>query len=133
MLPALEGRLTGIAVRVPVAAVSLTDLCVVTERPASVDDVNSMFVEAAAARRWQGIVAASDEPLVSTDYVGDRHSATIDLPSTRAVGPDHLKVLAWYDNEAGYAARVIDLARMLGAPLPVTAPLAAGAPAAAAG
>ncbi|CAN5312898.1 type I glyceraldehyde-3-phosphate dehydrogenase [soil metagenome] len=114
VLPEIAGRLSGLAVRVPVPDVSLTDLSVVLERPATVAEVNAAFVAAACDPRWAGILAASDEPLVSADYIGDRHSCTIDLDSTRGGLQQQFKVLGWYDNEAGYAARVIDLLRLVG-------------------
>lgn len=126
VLPELAGRLVGLAVRVPVPDVSLVDLVVTLDTPATVEDVNTAFTEAAASERWQGILAVSDEPLVSSDYLGDLHSCTVDLTSTRG-GPAHqIKVLGWYDNEAGYAARVIDLALLLGGRAPAVAPSESG-------
>lgn len=126
VLPELAGALVGIAVRVPVPDVSLTDLSVVLKRPTTCEEINAAFVAASEDPAWQGVLAASDEPLVSCDYVGDRHSCTIDLPSTRGAVGNQFKLLGWYDNEAGYAARVVDLCRMLaGAARPV--PLAAAA------
>lgn len=128
VLPALAGRLVGIAVRVPVPAVSLLDLTVVLQRPAPAAVVNAALVAAALEPRLQGILAASDEPLVSSDYLGDRHSCTVDLASTRQGPGGQIKVLGWYDNEAGYVARLVDLVRVLaGVHDPVTlTPVTAG-------
>lgn len=113
VLPEIAGTLVGIAVRVPVPDVSLTDLSVVLERRTTAEEINAAFTAASEDAAWAGILAVSGEPLVSCDYVGDRHSCTIDLDSTRGAAGNQFKVLGWYDNEAGYAARVVDLVRML--------------------
>lgn len=114
VLPEIAGTLVGIAVRVPVPDVSLTDLSVVLDRPTTAEEINALFTEVSGERSWAGILSVSGEPLVSSDYVGDRHSCTIDLDSTRGTAGNQFKVLGWYDNEAGYAARVVDLVRTLG-------------------
>ena len=113
VFPELAGRVVGLAVRVPIPDVSLVDLTATLERPATVDDVNRAFRE--AAEGTMGVVlGATDEPLVSTDFHGDTRSAVVDLASTRGGPGNTVKMLAWYDNEAAYAARVIDLCRLLG-------------------
>jgi len=127
VLPELAGRLVGIAVRVPVPDVSLTDLSVVLDRPTTVEDINDAFVSAAADAHWHGVLAASDEPLVSADYVGDHHSCTVDLASTRGAPQHQFKVLGWYDNEAGYAARVVDLVSIVAGRRPAKPAAAAAA------
>lgn len=114
VLPEIAGSLVGIAVRVPVPDVSLTDLSVVLEKPTTAREINEVFTAASEDPAWAGVLAVSGEPLVSCDYVGDRHSCTIDLDSTRGAPGNQFKLLGWYDNEAGYAARVVDLVRMLG-------------------
>lgn len=114
VLPEIAGTLVGIAVRVPVPDVSLTDLSVVLETPTTAEEINEVFSAASEEPAWAGVLAVSREPLVSCDYVGDRHSCTIDLDSTRGAVGNQFKILGWYDNEAGYAARVVDLVRMLG-------------------
>ncbi|HYH48754.1 MAG TPA: type I glyceraldehyde-3-phosphate dehydrogenase [Acidimicrobiia bacterium] len=114
VFPELAGRVVGLAVRVPIPDVSLVDLTATLDLPATVDDVNRVFREAAAGTLG-AVLGASDEPLVSTDFHGDTRSAVVDLASTRGGPGNTVKVLAWYDNEAGYAARVIDLCRLLGA------------------
>lgn len=128
VLPALAGRLVGIAVRVPVPAVSLVDLTVRLDHPAGAREVNAALVAASDWPRLRGILAASEEPLVSSDYLGDRHSCTVDLASTRHDSAGQVKVLGWYDNEAGYVARLIDLVRLLASPQPPTDPQPAHRP-----
>ena len=111
VLPALAGKLDGQAIRVPTPNVSLVDLTARLEKKATAAQVNDAF-RAAAAGPLAGILAVSDEPLVSCDYNGDLHSATVDAGLTVAVD-DLVKVLAWYDNEMGYSQRLFDLARFV--------------------
>ena len=111
VLPAMAGKLDGMAIRVPTPNVSLVDLTAQLEKRASAKDVNDAF-RAAAAGALQGILAVSDEPLVSCDYNGNRFSSTVDAPLTTASG-DLVKVYAWYDNEMGYSQRLLDLARFV--------------------
>jgi glyceraldehyde 3-phosphate dehydrogenase len=113
VLPSLKGKLDGIAIRVPTANVSVVDLVAELERPASVAAVNDAF-RAAAAGPMKGILAYTDEPLVSVDFNGDAHSSIVDGPSTALVDGALVKVLAWYDNEWGYSCRVRDLVQFLG-------------------
>lgn len=114
VMPELAGRLVGIAVRVPIPDVSLVDLNVTLERPGTVEEINQAFV-AASRGPMTSVLDVTEEPLVSSDFHGDSHSAVVDLVSTRRGPAGQAKVLAWYDNEAGYAARVVDLCRLLGA------------------
>jgi glyceraldehyde 3-phosphate dehydrogenase len=109
VLPALKGKLDGMAIRVPTANVSVVDLVARLEKPATKDEVNAAFRKAAEGA-LRGIMAVTDEPLVSTDFDGDTHSATVDLSTTMVTG-ELCKVLAWYDNESGYAQRLYDLCR----------------------
>jgi len=111
VLPALSGKLDGMAIRVPTPNVSLVDLTVRVEKKAGADEVNAAM-RAAANGPLKGILAVSDEPLVSTDFNGDRHSSTVDAALTTAIG-DQVKVLSWYDNEMGYSQRLFDLARFV--------------------
>ena len=112
VLPKLKGKLDGIAIRVPTINVSVVDLVAELERPASVAAVNDAFREAASGR-LRGILDVCDEELVSSDFNGNPHSSIIDLPSTAAIEGTLVKVLAWYDNEWGYASRVRDLIRFV--------------------
>jgi glyceraldehyde 3-phosphate dehydrogenase len=109
VLPALKGKLDGIAIRVPTPNVSLIDLTVRVEKPATKDAVNAAFTAAAVHHSFAGVLAVTNEPLVSIDFDGDQHSATVDLQSTM-VNADSIKVFAWYDNETGYATRLFELA-----------------------
>jgi len=112
VLPKLKGKLDGIAIRVPTINVSVVDLVAELERPASVAAVNDAFRQAASGR-LRGILDVCDEELVSSDFNGNPHSSIIDLPSTAAIEGTLVKVLAWYDNEWGYASRVRDLIRFV--------------------
>jgi glyceraldehyde 3-phosphate dehydrogenase len=108
VLPELKGKLNGMAVRVPTPNVSLVDLVVQLGRSATADEINNALKEAAESS-LKGILAFSDEPLVSIDFNGSAVSSTVDGPSTMVVG-DMAKVLAWYDNEFGYSKRLVELA-----------------------
>jgi len=109
VLPALKGRMNAMAIRVPVANGSLTDLTAHLNNDVSIESVNAVF-RAAAEGTMQGIVGYSEDELVSSDIVGDEHSAIIDGASTLVMMNRVVKVLAWYDNEYGYARRLLDLA-----------------------
>ena len=113
VLPELKGKLNGFALRVPTPNVSLTDLVSEMEKPVTVEEVNAAL-KAAAAGPLKGILAYSDEPLVSKDYNGNQHSCIIDADSTMVVDGTQLKVIGWYDNEWGYSNRVIDLIVYIG-------------------
>jgi glyceraldehyde 3-phosphate dehydrogenase len=108
VLPQLEGKLNGMAIRVPTPNVSVVDLVAQLGKAATVDEINNAFKEAAETD-LKGILAYSSEPLVSIDFNGSTVSSTIDGLSTMVVG-DMVKILAWYDNEFGYSNRMIDLA-----------------------
>ncbi|WP_425058430.1 Glyceraldehyde-3-phosphate dehydrogenase [Sporomusa carbonis] len=108
VLPELKGKLNGFALRVPTPNVSITDLVAQLEKPATVDAVNAALKEAAQGE-LKGIMAFSEEQLVSKDYNGNAHSSIVDAPSTMMVGDNLVKVVAWYDNEWGYSNRVVDL------------------------
>ena len=114
--PELKGKLTGLAVRVPLLNASLTDCVFEVKRPTTVDDVNAAF-KAAADGGLKGILGYETRPLVSVDYKDDTHSAVVDALSTMVVDGTCVKVLAWYDNEIGYVNRMVELARKVGASL----------------
>jgi glyceraldehyde 3-phosphate dehydrogenase len=113
VLPTLKGKLDGIAIRVPTINVSVVDLTAELEKPATAEQINDAFREAAAGP-MKNILDVTDEELVSTDFNGNPHSSIIDLPSTAVVDGTMVKVLAWYDNEFGYSSRVRDLIRYIG-------------------
>jgi glyceraldehyde 3-phosphate dehydrogenase len=113
VMPELAGRVVGIAVRVPVPDVSLVDLSVTLSKEVTVEEINEAF-RTASEGPMSRVLDVTDEPLVSSDFHGDSHSAVMDLASTRRGPGTQAKVLAWYDNEAGYAARVVDLCSKIG-------------------
>lgn len=112
VIPELEGRLHGLAFRVPTSTVSLVDFVAELERKVTVEEVNEAFREAAEGR-MKGILEFCEEPLVSIDFKGNPASSIIDALSTMVIGGNLVKVLAWYDNEWGYSCRVADLARYI--------------------
>ncbi|MFD0909087.1 ArsJ-associated glyceraldehyde-3-phosphate dehydrogenase [Ruegeria arenilitoris] len=114
--PELTGRLNGHAVRVPLLNASLTDCVFEVERETTAEEVNVMF-KAAAEGPLAGILGYEERPLVSTDYTNDTRSSIVDAPSTMVVNGTQVKVYAWYDNEMGYAHRLVDVAMMVGASL----------------
>lgn len=112
VLPDLKGKLDGMAIRTPNSNVSLVDLTASLGRSTTPEEINDAFRKAADGP-LNGILAVSDEPLVSVDFNGDPHSATVDALSTRVMDGRLAKVLAWYDNETGYAHRCVDLMRFV--------------------
>ena len=117
IFPELEGKLDGLAVRVPLLNASLTDCVFEVERSTTVEEVNGLL-EAAAESQLAGILGYEERPLVSVDYRDDPRSGVVDAPSTMVTDETQVKVLAWYDNEWGYANRLVELARRIGASLP---------------
>ncbi|MFZ3068957.1 MAG: glyceraldehyde 3-phosphate dehydrogenase NAD-binding domain-containing protein [Microgenomates group bacterium] len=107
-IPELQGLFDGISLRVPVITGSITDFTFVTRRSTSIEEVNQIFMDAANDPRYRGILAVTDEPLVSSDIIGRSESSIVDLEMTRVVDGTLVKVLAWYDNEWGYANRLIE-------------------------
>jgi len=114
--PDLKGKLNGHAVRVPLLNASLTDCVFEVERATTVDEVNTLF-KTASQGALRGILGYEERPLVSADYTNDARSSIIDAPSTMVVNATQVKVFAWYDNEWGYAHRLVDVALMVGASL----------------
>jgi len=113
VIPEVEGKIDGMAIRVPTPDVSLVDLTVEVEQETSAEAVNDAFRQAAAGP-MKGILHVSDEPLVSVDYTGHWASSIVDALSTAVMGGNMVKVLAWYDNEWGYSERVVDLVKYVG-------------------
>jgi glyceraldehyde 3-phosphate dehydrogenase len=111
--PELTGRLNGHAVRVPLLNASLTDCVFEVERETTAQEVNALF-KAASEGTLSGILGYEERPLVSTDYTNDERSSIVDAPSTMVVGGTQVKIYAWYDNEVGYAHRLVDVACMVG-------------------
>ncbi len=113
VIPELKGKIDGVALRVPTADVSLVDLTCITEKTTTVDEVNAAF-RAAAAGTLKGVLAVTDEPLVSIDFTGNLLSSTVDSQLTTVLEGNLVHVSSWYDNEMGYSARCVDLLRYLG-------------------
>jgi glyceraldehyde 3-phosphate dehydrogenase (phosphorylating) len=114
VLPALKGKLDGYAMRVPTSDVSVVDLSVKLAKSTDAEAINAAM-KAAAAGPLKGILAYTDEPLVSVDFLGNPHSSILDALCTKVMDGNFAKVLSWYDNEWGYSNRVVDLARVVGA------------------
>jgi len=118
VIPELDGKVDGMAFRVPVATVSVVDLVAELDTHTTVEEVNSTFRKAAAGDGWMGkVLGYSEEPLVSTDFIGSTDSSTIDALSTQVSGGNLVKVIAWYDNEWSYATRLADLTAFVAAKL----------------
>ena len=113
VIPELAGKLDGMAIRVPTADVSIVDFVVRVSKQTTPEEVNAAFKRASEEPPLKGYLSYTDEPLVSIDFVGDRHSCTFDSLLTKVMGGDQVKVLGWYDNEAGYAARMVDMMRLV--------------------
>ena len=113
-LPQLVGKFDGISIRVPTPVVSISDVTALLGRSVTVEELNAVFKKAAADPFYQGILAVSDEPLVSRDYIGNSHSGIVDLLLTRVVGGNLVKVCIWYDNEWGYSNRLVELVADVG-------------------
>jgi glyceraldehyde 3-phosphate dehydrogenase len=114
VLPEVKGKIDGVSLRVPTPDVSVVALTCVVEKATSADEVNGAFRQAAKSGPLKSVLAVSDEPLVSVDYIGSLQSSTIDALSTNVVGGTLVNVTSWYDNEMGYSARCVDLLQYVG-------------------
>ena len=113
-IPSLKGKFDGMAVRVPTPVASLVDVTYVTRKKVDEKKVNAAFKKASQSARLKGILAVTNEPLVSSDYIGDPASTIVDTELTKVIDGDLLKVVAWYDNEWGYSNRLVDMVEYLG-------------------
>jgi len=113
-IPTLKGKFDGVAVRVPTPVASLCDVTFIANKKVTAEQVNAYFVKAAKTARLKGILEATNEPLVSSDYIGNPASSIVDLPLTKVIDGDLVKVVAWYDNEWGYSNRLVDLVLFMG-------------------
>lgn len=113
-LPELTGIFTGLSIRVPVPVGSLSDFTFLLKRETTKEEINSAFKEASKSNVYKGILEVTEDPIVSSDVIGNSHSAIIDLSLTQVVGGNMVKVIAWYDNEYGYANRLIEEVLMVG-------------------
>jgi len=107
VLPQYQNKFDGVAVRAPIPVGSISDIIFVTDQSTSVDEINSIFKEEAGSERYQGVLAVSEDPIVSSDIVQDPHASIVDLTMTQVVDGDLVKVMSWYDNEWGYASQMI--------------------------
>jgi glyceraldehyde 3-phosphate dehydrogenase len=113
-VPSLVGKFDGLSVRVPTPVVSLSDVTMVFKRSTSKEEINDVLTKASKEPYYQGIVCVSDEPLVSSDYIGNSSSGTVDLPLTNVVAGNLAKVVVWYDNEWGYSNRLVEMVADVG-------------------
>ena len=109
VIPSLKGKFGGSSLRVPTPVVSIADMTVLLARPTTKEEINDAFRKAAKEPYFQGILDATDEKLVSSDFIGNPHSSTVDLDSTSVVDGDLINVVSWYDNEWGYSNRLVEL------------------------
>ena len=115
VIPELDGKLNGFAVRVPTPTGSLVDLTVETERPTTKEEVNAAFAAAAGEGSLRGILDYSEDPIVSSDIVKSPYSSIFDAALTTVIDGTQVKVVSWYDNEWGYSTRLVELAERVGA------------------
>ena len=113
-LPQLKGKFDGLSVRVPTPVVSISDVTALLDTEVTVEDVNNAFIKASQEPFYQGILGVSEVPLVSRDYIGSSYSGIVDLPLTKVVGGNLIKVMVWYDNEWGYSNRLVELVADVG-------------------
>lgn len=113
-IPALEGIFSGLAIRVPTITGSLSDFTFLLKKGTTIEEVNASLKQAADSVRWKGILRVTTDPIVSSDIIGDSHSSIVDLSLTQVVGGNMVKVIAWYDNEWGYANRLVEETIVLG-------------------
>lgn len=114
VIPELKGLFDGLSMRVPVAVVSMSDFTFVLKKKVTVEQVNNALKKAAKNARWKGILEVTEEPLVSSDFIGNPASSIVDLGLTKVVDGDLVKVVAWYDNEWGYSVRLAEMALHVG-------------------
>lgn len=114
VLPTTIGNFDGLAFRVPTPIGSLSDFTFIVKRSVTIDEVNEAFKKASTEPGFKGILAVNEEPIVSSDIIGNPNSSIVDLPLTNVIDGDMVKVVAWYDNEWGYSNRLIELAELVG-------------------
>ncbi|MDD2766717.1 MAG: type I glyceraldehyde-3-phosphate dehydrogenase [Candidatus Moranbacteria bacterium] len=114
VIPELSGLFDGLSLRVPTIVVSLTDFTFVLKKKTTVEEINAVLERASQDARYRQVLAVTREPLVSSDFIGDPHSSTIDLSLTKVIDGDLVKIVAWYDNEWGYSNRLVELVTVIG-------------------
>ncbi|USN53808.1 MAG: type I glyceraldehyde-3-phosphate dehydrogenase [Candidatus Nomurabacteria bacterium] len=111
VIPELKGSFDGFAIRVPTPVVSLSDFTFLVKKKTTIEEVNRAMKKAAEDPSYKNVLAVNEEPRVSSDFIGDPHSAIVDLPLTNVIGGDLVKIVAWYDNEWGYSTRLVEMAQ----------------------
>jgi len=114
VIPELKGLFDGLAIRVPVSDVSLTDFVFLLKKRTTKEEINEAFKKASESDRFKGILGVTTEPLVSSDFIGCKYSAVVDLSQTKVIDGDLVQIIAWYDNEWGYSNRLAELAVLVG-------------------
>lgn len=112
VMGSVKGLFDGLSIRVPTITVSISDFTMLLKKKVTKEEVNQAFIEASQTERFKGVLAVTDEPLVSSDFIGNTNSCTVDLSLTNVVDGDLVKVIAWYDNEYGYAHRLVEMAEL---------------------
>jgi len=107
VLPELKGRFDGVAVRAPIPVGSISDIIFVTKRETSVEEVNDIFREEAASDKYAGILGVAEDPIVSSDIIGDSHASIVDVEMTQVVNGTLVKIMSWYDNEWGFTSQMV--------------------------
>lgn len=113
-VPSLKGKFDGIAIRVPTSVVSISDITMLLKKDTTIEEMNDVISKACAEPYYQGILACTDDELVSSDFIGNSHSGIVDLPTTNVVGGNLVKVAVWYDNEWGFSNRLVELVSDIG-------------------
>ena len=113
-VPSLKGKFDGMAIRVPTSVVSISDITMLLGKDATIEEINDVIRKACAEPYYQGIIACTDDELVSSDFIGNSHSGIVDLPTTNVVGGNMAKIAVWYDNEWGFSNRLIELVADIG-------------------
>jgi glyceraldehyde 3-phosphate dehydrogenase len=113
VIPELENRFDGLSIRVPTIVVSLSDLTFIVSKPTTKDEINAVLSEASNRPEYRSILRVTEDPLVSSDLIGDPYSSIVDLSLTNVVGGTMVKIVAWYDNEWGYSNRLVELAEKM--------------------
>ena len=113
VIPDLAGKFDGLSFRVPTIVVSVADFTFLLKKKVTTEELNAALEEASKSARYAGVLAVTREPLVSSDFIGNPYSTIVDLPLTKVVDGDLVKVIAWYDNEWGYSNRLVELASVV--------------------
>jgi len=114
VLPDLKGKFDGMALRVPVPVVSLSDITAILSKKTTAKEINAVLTNASKSKRLKGILSVTNEPLVSSDFIGNTSSGIVDLSLTKVLDGDMAKIIVWYDNELGYAHRLVEIAEQFG-------------------